>query len=69
VIAAGIAGRARVRLRSRRAAGVQGRHRLPAVPGGDDERRASSRAEDEAARHTALTNLFSGRPARGISTA
>ena len=49
------------------AAGGAGRHGLPAVPRGDDERGASRRAEERRrARHTALTNVFTGRPARGI---
>ena len=42
------------------------RHRLPAVPRSDDQRGAPRGAQERAPRHTALTNLFTGRPARGI---
>ena len=43
-----------------------GRHRVPALPGGDDQRRAPRRARERRRAHTAVTNVFTGRPARGI---
>ena len=37
------------------------------MPGSDDERDPSRRAEERrGAQHTAVTNVFTGRPARGI---
>ena len=48
------------------AAGVQIGTAYLLCPEATTERDASRRAESEAARHTALTNSFTGRPARGI---
>ncbi|MGH1560531.1 hypothetical protein ACRAWD_28465 [Caulobacter segnis] len=46
--------------------GRAGRHRLPADAGGRDQRGAYRRALTSADEATAVTNLFTGRPARGI---
>jgi len=42
------------------------RHGVPALSGGGYQRRASAALQSDYVAHTALTNVFSGRPARGI---
>ena len=59
--ARGVRGGAGARRRGR-----AGRDGLPALPRGDDQRRAPRRAEERGGPPHGATNVFTGRPARGI---